>query len=142
MITLEMYKDQIDEYFENTPPSEIIKRFEELGYEFEPIDTESEASDLPLTQVNRQAVNVEELCLFSSKEELIESSGVTAAFTVGMLMGSVLPTYKTDSSKILFKSNVLLDSVDVDAKFGFPFSKDEILGDDSSEENTPYAMAA
>jgi|GEM_PF-4744698 len=39
MITLEMYKDQIDEYFDNTPPSEIIKHFEELGYEFEPIDT-------------------------------------------------------------------------------------------------------
>jgi len=39
MITLEMYKDQIDAYFDNTPPSEIIKRFEALGYEFVPIDT-------------------------------------------------------------------------------------------------------
>lgn len=57
MITLEKYKDQIDAYFENTPPSEIIKRFEELGYEFEPIDAENETNDLSLQKVNQELVN-------------------------------------------------------------------------------------
>lgn len=57
MITLEKYKDKIDAYFENTPPSEIIKRFEALGYEFEPIDTDAEVDDSPLEKVNQQVVN-------------------------------------------------------------------------------------
>jgi len=73
MITLEMYKDQIDEYFDNTPPSEIIKRFEELGYEFIPIDT-PEFEDLQYTfvKINDNYAG-EDICNYASviKPEII-----------------------------------------------------------------------
>jgi len=32
------FKEQIDAYFERISPMEIVKQFEELGYEFEDID--------------------------------------------------------------------------------------------------------
>lgn len=69
MITLEMYKDQIDEYFDNTSPSEIIKRFEELGYEFIPIDT-PEFEDLQYTFVKiNDNYKGEGICNYASKIE-------------------------------------------------------------------------
>jgi hypothetical protein len=38
MIRLENYRKQIETYFKETDPIDIIRYFESLGYVFEPID--------------------------------------------------------------------------------------------------------
>ncbi len=72
---LEDYKEQIDAYFDNVSPSEVIKRFEELGYEFIPIDT-PEFEDLQYTFVKiNDNYKGEDICnyatMLESKPELV-----------------------------------------------------------------------
>jgi len=142
MITLEKYREQIDAYFENTPPSEIIKRFEELGYEFEPIDVESKDNDSPLAQVNQQAVNMEELSMFDSKEQFTESSKVTTVSNIGISINSNFLKRKRISHKTQIKSNVLLDDFNTDVKYDVSYLQNKTSSDDESQEKTPYAIAA
>jgi len=142
MITLEKYKEQIDAYFENTPPSEIIKHFEELGYEFEPIDAESEDNDLPLAHVNQQTISMEELSMFNSKEKFTESSKVTTVSNVGISINSNFLKRKIISHKTQIKSNVLLDDFNTDVKYEVSYLQNKTSSGDESQEKTPYAIAA
>lgn len=44
MMKLSDLKDKIDAYFENLNPLDFIKRLEQLGIEFEPIEEEIESN--------------------------------------------------------------------------------------------------
>jgi len=63
------HKEKIDAYFDNISPDEIVKQFEELGYEFIPIDT-PEFEDLQYTFVKiNENYKGEDICNYATAVE-------------------------------------------------------------------------
>jgi len=144
MITLEKYKEQIDTYFDNTPPSEIIKRFEALGYEFEPIDNSVDSNNLPIAEINQEVICVEEIGIFDMQDEFSESLYESEFPPVsGVYFSNVILFQKTLSHNVLDSSDISFEDFDVSEEFNFFSQKVETCNKDYEQlENTQRAMAA
>jgi len=145
MITLEKYKEQIDAYFDKTPPSEIIKRFEALGYEFEPIDNSTADSiSIPL-EINQEIIHVEEIGIFDLQEEFSESLCESEFQQIpGELFSNTFSFRKTLSHNVIAVSDMSIEDFDISEEFNFFSQKVKIYNDEDYEklDDTQRAKAA
>lgn len=64
-------KDKIDAYFDKTPVEEIIKGFEELGYEFVPINDSRNTNEYTqISSINSVALDLTEISIFNTLEKI------------------------------------------------------------------------